>query len=273
MATNDPERLRISTWPGVVVPVPPVRRVPFEAVDDYLVLMRRDPGTAEPLPDELAIRDLRAVDCLDREAVLSFVRDHGTIARTSKESELLLEVTEPARPAGATPHWIYWKHVAAHLWQAQLLAAHAVAHLDGDYVLPVWRRFTGFCPDEDAAWLWFQEALNKAIGWYSTRVEVVLPLRTFDIPGAMETMTKSGLPEIGLYSALCLQVFNILTEGLPTHECANERCDNRFIRQDGRAKAGQYRTVGVDYCSDRCAKAQAQRNHYDRKKAEKARAR
>jgi hypothetical protein len=261
-----------------VLPVPPVHKVPFEVVDDYLVFESREPlsGPVVPLPGELAIRGLLAVDCSDKDEVLSFVRDHGTIEDTAEESDLFMaddvaREDEANRPSRATELWLHWMHVAAHLYEAQLLAAHVVAHLDGESVLPVWQsRFAGplnFSDDSDA-WLLFQQALNYGVSWYSLGVVAEVP------PSGVDGDAPSRPPAVGLYGALCLQILNILAEGLPTHECANERCRGRFIRQEGRAKEGQYRKIGVHYCSDRCAKAQTQRNYYKRQQeAKKASAR
>jgi hypothetical protein len=65
-----------------------------------------------------------------------------------------------------------------------------------------------------------------------------------------------GLP---YYFICCLELYNHIAEDASLHECANERCDNLFVRQEGRAKHGQHRSIGVKYCSLSCARAQAQR--------------
>ena len=268
MSATDVDRFRITTWPGVVLPVPPVMKGPVEVNGDYLVYGR--PLAESTLAEELAIRGLLAVDPQDRESVAAFVREHGAIERTAADSGLsLFEVTEPVRAPEAKG--VYWAHVAAHLWQAQLLASHVVAHLAGEYVHPVWEQFgvanrqvkkrTARQREayEQFAWGDFQSALNKGLQWYHARVELVIALPTLD------PVPMSGIVPIGLYSGLCLQILNMLTEGIPSHQCANTNCRQRFIRHQGRAEAGQYRTTGVDYCSLRCARAQMQRNYRDRK--------
>jgi hypothetical protein len=267
MSKTGVERFRITTWPGVVVPVPPVTKMEVDLKGDYFVYGR--PITESPMPPELAIRGLLAVDLQDRELVVAFLREHGAISVTAKDSKLLLDVTEPERPPGAKG--VYWLHAAAHLWQTQLLASHVLAHLGGEYVHPVWEQFGLANPqpgkrpalqreaEEQLAWANFQSALNSALEWYHARVELVIALPTLD------PVPVSGLAPIGLYSGLCLQILNILTEAIPAHRCANTKCGQRFIRQQGRAEAGQYRTSGVDYCSLRCAGNQMQRNYRARK--------
>jgi hypothetical protein len=250
MATPERDRFRITPWPGVVVEIPPVTSFAFEMRGDFLVA---DESTFDdvPLSSELAIRDLLQVDCNDRESVVAFVREHGSIGRTSRESDLIILRPEPAG---------HWRHVAAHLQQAQLLSRHTLAYLSDSYVAPVWAPL-GLNYDEAEAWAEFQAALNSGLRWYHARIEAELPGRSWGSP--------SGLQPIGLYSALCLQLLNMLTEGLPPHECANENCRHAFIRQQGRAEAGQYRTAGVEYCSMKCARAQASRNHRRRKAAKR----
>ena len=267
MSATDVDIFRITTWPGVVLPVPPVMKGPVELAGDYLVYGR--PLAESTLAEELAIRGLLAVVPQDRESVAAFVREHGAIGRTAADSGLLLEVNEPER--APKPKGVHWGHVAAHLWQAQLLASHVVAHLAGEYVHPVWEQF-GVAnrqvkkrtaaqreAEEQLAWGSFQSALNKGLQWYHARVELVIAIPT------LTPLPMSGIVPIGLYSGLCLQILNLLVEGIPSHQCANTKCSQRFIRQQGRAEAGQYRTTGVDYCSLRCARNQMQRNYRNRK--------
>ena len=67
-----------------------------------------------------------------------------------------------------------------------------------------------------------------------------------------------------------LELTRFVAEKIPARICANETCGRAYVRQTGRAKHGQHRTSATKYCSDRCARAQAQRE-YRRREAAKAR--
>lgn len=77
---------------------------------------------------------------------------------------------------------------------------------------------------------------------------------------------RSIVDDLPLYSICCLELYNHIVERLPYRQCANETCQRLFVRQSGRAKLGQHRTLGVKYCSHECARAQAQREHRRRKR-------
>lgn len=62
-----------------------------------------------------------------------------------------------------------------------------------------------------------------------------------------------------LYGASCLQLYNHMVEQVQYKVCANESCGQIFVRQQGRAGAQQRKNEGVKYCSNKCARAQAQR--------------
>ena len=71
-----------------------------------------------------------------------------------------------------------------------------------------------------------------------------------------------------LYSICCLELYNHFVDEASYKRCANESCGKLFVRQHGRATAGQHRSLGVMYCSPSCAKAQAQREYRRRVKAQ-----
>lgn len=71
------------------------------------------------------------------------------------------------------------------------------------------------------------------------------------------------------YNAMWVQIHNDMVRGGPYQVCENETCDHLFLRQRGRADYGQHHSTGVLYCSDSCARAQAQRRYRRRKKAQR----
>jgi hypothetical protein len=91
-------------------------------------------------------------------------------------------------------------------------------------------------------------------------------VRSEDPPSGREYLFE-GAP---LYSVCCLELFNHIAEHATYRHCANETCGRTFVRQTGRAEAGQHRTSGVKYCSSHCARAQAQRDHRARQRRQAA---
>lgn len=49
-------------------------------------------------------------------------------------------------------------------------------------------------------------------------------------------------PEARANEGLCLQIFNLLQEGLEPHSCANAPCPNFFVRQYGGAEPAALNT-------------------------------
>ncbi len=66
--------------------------------------------------------------------------------------------------------------------------------------------------------------------------------------------------EIGATGALLIEDINRASTVLPSIPSQ--------VRQRGRAKAGQYRTEGVELCTVRCSSAQRDRNEYHEEKAQ-----
>jgi hypothetical protein len=70
----------------------------------------------------------------------------------------------------------------------------------------------------------------------------------------------SGIP---LHAGLALELFNHIVDNVEYHICANDRCQQTFVHQQGRSAKGQRRTRGVLYHSPECARATAQRESGD----------
>ena len=75
----------------------------------------------------------------------------------------------------------------------------------------------------------------------------------------------SGLT-VSLYCCCCLELFNHIAEEASYRRCQNDRCNRLFVRQKGRAEAGQHRREGLKYCSNYCARAVAQRSYRARQR-------
>jgi hypothetical protein len=71
---------------------------------------------------------------------------------------------------------------------------------------------------------------------------------------------------VSLYATCCLELYNHLAEEATYRRCENRRCRRLFVRQKGRAQAGQHRRTGIKYCSSHCARAVAQRKYRERRR-------
>jgi hypothetical protein len=69
-----------------------------------------------------------------------------------------------------------------------------------------------------------------------------------------------------LYSVIFLELFNHIATGARHRICANDRCGQPFVRQEGRATKGSHRTTGTLYCSASCARAVAVRAYRERRR-------
>lgn len=104
-------------------------------------------------------------------------------------------------------------------------------------------------------------------GFLKTMLEAgLLPLHPRLLSPGEPSSPEDVFSRVPLYSVCCLELFNHIAEHATYRQCANQTCGRTFVRQSGRAVAGQHRTEGVKYCSSHCARAQAQRDHRARRK-------
>ena len=69
----------------------------------------------------------------------------------------------------------------------------------------------------------------------------------------------------GILGAICLQAVHAVSDGVPVRPCA--RCGRLFQRQDeGQVSPRSQGTTRVRFCSDRCARAQAQQRYRERRR-------
>jgi hypothetical protein len=69
---------------------------------------------------------------------------------------------------------------------------------------------------------------------------------------------------------VALELARYIDDKIPARQCANEPCPNMYVRQTGRAKHDQHRTHATKYCSNKCARAQAERARRRRIATDKA---
>lgn len=283
--TTAPLPVSVRLWPGTPIEELPVQRAEHFVDDDgwFVWRKRTDP---RPLEMEVVLRELLDVDVSDASAISAFVAEHGVISIPYEG--LLLGVPADASPLdlveneaayrdrdaelrraaseryGRQAQVNHARDVQRYLWQVQRCARMWIAHVDGEYVWPIWFRDLRQEVDDPQKWVaeseaevWndFAEALTEGLKRVHARVEV-------EWKGH-----RLGEPEVGLFSALCIQLYNVIVEGSgEIRTCANETCKRRFIRQRGGAVHGQHRSTGVIYCTVRCAKTQGQRELRRRKK-------
>jgi len=106
---------------------------------------------------------------------------------------------------------------------------------------------------EQGSWPRFAAALNVGLEPFQARVQ----------PAAGEFT-------VGLYSAACRQVFNLMVEGGTARRCESATCGRVFVRQRGDIEYRQhYRSTGLRFCSPECMRAEKQRRYRRRKAARK----
>lgn len=245
--------------------MPPVTR--FQASLDHGWVIYSPRADKVHLPEELFLRELFDVDLKDENDIVAFLNEYGTVSGPYGEAVggLLSLRAQPSTPAPAEQVTTHLLDVVLYLKTARLLARHWVAALENVPVLEAWREeeLDSLVSDEEGAWSAFVDCLNAGLGVLRVRVER---------PLSFAPEFVQGEPMAGLYTGLCVQLFNHLLEQPELKRCANETCGGRFVRQQGGGAstgAGQYRTGGVMYCSPSCGNAQWQREHRRRKRAER----
>lgn len=79
-----------------------------------------------------------------------------------------------------------------------------------------------------------------------------------------------GHHAVDVNGLVALELARYIDDKIPARQCANEPCPNMYVRQTGRAKHDQHRTHATKYCSNKCARAQAERARRRRIAAKKA---
>ncbi len=130
-----------------------------------------------------------------------------------------------------------------------------------DALVKVWdvEGFLGHGPE--SVWIWFAVALGEGLRPFHARAE--------HVPEPPLDALSFGIPRVGLYSAACRQVFNLLVTDATPRTCENETCRRTFVHQVGGSRSGQFHTKGLRFCSPACAKAETQRQYRRREAAKR----
>jgi hypothetical protein len=263
---------------------------PVGALDDARLLQ---PHRWIDLPNEIVIRELLRLDVQDPHAVVQFTNAWGDMDLARNWDVLGPAVTEmgwdehrsayrlvsrriPEDHSGAAvrtrdllPSWAaeddgvsWWDPERASYRHPSKLEA-TKRKRRGDSVGHVFQLATLLSTVRGGAQAWLADP--------SLREDAPLPVSAIEV-GLTAYVPRIRFPVEGvdLFSALCLQLFNIIVEQLPVRRCANENCGGWFTRQRGRAEHGQSKTEGVIYCSAACAKATSQRAYRAKKRKEKS---
>jgi hypothetical protein len=259
----------MTPWPGL--PLPPVlvqRASQFKRVDYGSAAWRRlpHPGVLEPreLPEEWVLRQLGDADLDDDDAVVALLEEYGALSAPfflfnripADRWPRMAPLLQPDEPDD------WWRHrgdgtVEDARWWLKTAGALAAVWRDASLGLDIagaWAN-EGFVGIEttDESWKEFTTSLNVGLHPFRARVEY----------------QAHGLPQVGLYSAACRQIFNLVVRDETARRCQNETCGRTFVHQHGGAQHGQHRTQGVLlYCSPECAHAEASRQYRRRKAAQ-----
>ncbi len=115
---------------------------------------------------------------------------------------------------------------------------------------------------EDDLWTEFTLCLDAGLRAFPPRAEFTQSFaRGFDF--------TFGAPRVGLYSAACAQVFNLIVQDETARQCQNQRCGRIFVHQLGGATQRQPRSTGLKFCTSKCARRETQRQYRRRESAKK----
>jgi hypothetical protein len=236
------------------------------------------PPSGVELPIDFIYREVAEIDLDDAVAVAAFCAQWGLPSSGSSgspgrhwKSDLAVQTVDAAHLRGLDQTMQAMEQrapmlalfgvpldaVRLQLRALRALAAHwEAANLGQDQAIVEAWHHEGLAPPmyPTHAWWRFQDVLNAGLARMAVRI---------DVEG-----NPARPPGWNWFNGACLQLANQIVEGLPLQRCANETCSRLFTRQRDRAEQGQYRTSGVLYCSNSCARAQAQRAYRRRQRAQ-----
>lgn len=292
--------VRLAGWPGAPLPLPLGPNGHEYAITEagaIVAVTRRehwgDAPSPRPRPYHEAYLHLFALDLSSDEAISEFLNRFGPLSVDGGERPLGFDwhagfrahvrdwLKEAGAPivaelpywddlAGEDAHYLLVQSLEEFRWQAWCLRD----------LVRAWRWYhdgvaVGICEWESPVWIESDdlihipedregaaELLRHGIRSGLTPFHPELRIATSDDDPRWETTYGGGL---GYYCICCLELYNHIVAEAALIACSNERCARLFVHQEGRAKHGQHRSIGVKYCSPECARAQAQRVYRRRK--------
>ena len=262
--TSIKPRFPITVEPRVALPPRLVERHTIKLGEDG-ELKTLDDAEWRALPDEWVLRELADAKLDNDEAVLGLLSDYGWIegrypykwispdaAQRLFGDDQLAEFRRIGDRQSGMPDDEPRTLEDARWWlkTARALAGTWSRTARGEDPAAAWTD-EGFSPDAPEVWERFRGLLNEGLEPFSARV----------VHRNAEALTD-------LYSAACLQIFNLLVQDCHPLRCENETCDHDFVHQRGGAEHRQHRSTGLRYCTPECARMQASRK-YRRKAKER----
>jgi hypothetical protein len=299
-------RFRITPWPGIRLPHPPVLGgIPYQVADGVLTpdearwasnarvvnSLREYAADEDPLSQigEIYLELVR-VDLDDEPSIVSFCERFRTLGVRDRRFAAF----------SAFPQFDRVKRRLENVWRPAGSESGLLNLAEGieDF------RFGARCVrdlvraqeilsgnDDGSAW----ESLPEGASWISDSDRAIyeehdtLPSRPDEAASAITRLVNPGLGplqphlidgpldhlesewailSLPLYSVCSLEVYNHVAERATFTRCANEGCGTRFVRQHGRAVKGQHRSHGVMYCSFSCAHTQNYRRKVRRTRSQ-----
>jgi hypothetical protein len=258
-------RFRVTLWPTTpLAPRPVLRNKVVVSTEGMLVWGAH--LDAQELPAEWVLRQLGDADLDDDMVVTTLLNEYGKIRGPYIVPGWLPDDAR-AKVGYDRDEYEWWdpedgttiEDARWYLKSARVLAV-------------IWARATR---DEDPVTAWADEGFNddvvdgydpEALHW--TAFATLLNDGLAPYGAHVEAGLVGGGGAVGLYSAACLQVFNLMVEGQTARRCENEPCGQIFVHQLGRAEHRQHWN-NPRYCTKECAHAEASRQYRRRKAARK----
>jgi hypothetical protein len=258
-------RPTVHLWPADPGALPAVQRfvVKRDRAGDFIRRGYQDPRS---LPVDFVLREVLETD-LDDAGLLAFVNEWGPLTRPKSEVFDLLpggrDAWESDFPEAANAE-LSLDAQRHHLRVLRALARHWLAHTAGDDVCESWESDGHMRPGEvRLAWDWWADYISAGLAGF--QMHVVLR-----VDGESDTRGLGLDYRQPTVYEVAMQQLAVLAAGSdPILHCANDRCGRPFTRQRGRAKYGKGHESGVLYCSNLCARAQAERQRRARRAAER----